>query len=76
MRLFERLPKRIWPVRHRDQVHMVRHQAVAQHPKAMQLRVLAQQSQIYGAISIVGENDLSGVSSLRHVVRDIDDYDA
>ena len=69
--VFERLRERPRVQRNSDQVHVIRHQAVTQQRETVQLRVLPQQLQIGEAIGIAGENDLSGIATLRNMMGNI-----
>ena len=76
MRLLERLRERLRIVWDRDQVDVIRHQAIAQQREAVKLGVLPQQLKVGDAIGIADENDLSSISSLGDMMRNVDDYDA
>ena len=75
MRVFERLRERRRGLRNSDQVHVIRHQAVAQQRETVQLGVLPEQLQISEAIGIAGENDLSGIPPLRNMMGNVENYD-
>ena len=60
---------RVVPRRRRDQVNVVRHQAVASDPQAKPLDMLFQQLLIYLPIIIRKEHVLTVVASLDNVVR-------
>ncbi len=75
MRLFERLRERLRGSGNRDQVHVIRHEAVAQQGESVTLRILPQQLKVSDAVRIAGENDLSGIPPLRNMMRNVDDHD-
>ena len=51
--------------------HMIRHQAIAQQPEPIQLRVLTQQLKVGDSIRVAGKNDLSRIATLRNMMRNI-----
>jgi hypothetical protein len=76
MRLLERLRKGFGGTGNSDQVHVIRHQAVAQKREAVELKVLPHQLKIGHAISIAGQNNLSGISPLRNMMGNVGNDDA
>ena len=74
MGLFERLRKRSRAIRNHDQVHMIRHQTIAQHRELVQIGMLTQQLEIDRAIRVVGKNDLAGVAALRNMMGNANRY--
>lgn len=56
-------------MRRSDEVHVVRHQAVAEQRQTIKLRILPQQRQVGQTIGIAGENHLSRVAALRNMMR-------
>ena len=50
---------------------MIRHQAVSEEREAIKRGILPQQSQVSQAIGVAGENDLSGIASLRNMMGNI-----
>lgn len=75
MRQFERLRQRLDGLGNRDQVDMIRHQAVAHEGKAVELRILSQQLKVSDAIAIAGEDDLSCIAPLRNMMGNIRNHD-
>jgi hypothetical protein len=75
MSLFERLRQSLWSLRNRDQVHVIRHQAVAQQRQSVELRILPQQLKVSNAIRIAGQNHLSRIPPLRNMMGNVDDHD-
>ena len=49
----------------------LRHQAIAQQPEPIQLRVLTQQLKVGDSIRVAGKNDLSRIATLRNMMRNI-----
>jgi hypothetical protein len=76
MGLFERLRESLWRVGNGDQVHMIRHEAVAEQGERVQSRMVPQQFKVSEALGIGGENNLSCISALRNVMGNVDDHDA
>ena len=58
-------------MRYYDQMHVIRHQAIAKYPKPIPLRVLTQQLKVGDSIRVAGENDLSRIATLRNMMRNI-----
>src|SRR5712671_2693886 len=56
---------------HRDQMHVIRHQAVTQQSKTVQVGVLPQQLEVGNAIAVAGQNYLPGVPTLRNMMGNI-----
>ena len=56
-------------------MHMVGHQAVAQQRQLVELYVFPEEIQIHQTLVIGREQKLPGIAALRHMVRDIYDYD-
>jgi hypothetical protein len=75
MRLFERLRESLCSLRNRDQVHVIRHEAIAQQGESIKLRILPQQLKVSDAIRIAGENHLSRIPPLRNMMGNVDDHD-
>ena len=75
MSLFERLPESLGGLRNCDQVHVIRHQAVAQQGESVKLRVLPQQLKISDVLGIAGQNHLSRIPPLSNMVGHVDDHD-
>src|SRR5437773_12458030 len=75
MRLFERLRESLWSLRDRDQVHVIRHEAVAQQAESIKLRIFPQQLKVSDAVRIAGQNHLSRIPALRNMMRNADDHD-
>src|ERR1700722_6326823 len=73
MGLFERLREGLWGLRNRDQVHVIRHEAVAQQRESGKLRILAQQLEVSKTLGIAGKNHLSRVPSLRNMMGNVGD---
>ena len=59
-----------------DQMHVIRHQAVTEHRKAVKFRVLPHQLEISNAVGVRRQNDLPGVSPLGNMMRNINHHDA
>jgi len=56
---------------HRDQMHVIRHQAVTQQSKTVQLGVLPQQLEVGNAIAVAGQYYLPRVPTLRNMMGNI-----
>jgi hypothetical protein len=67
----EGVGERLRTVRNHDQVHVIRHQTVAQQRKPVKIRILSQEREISGAFLVTVENHLSRIAPLRNMVRDV-----
>lgn len=74
MRLSQRVRECLRSMRNYNEMDMIRHKAVPQQRHGVKLRVLAQQLQVGGAIGVAGENDLSRISALRHMMQNVRDH--
>jgi len=74
MSLFERLRESLWSLRDRDQMHVIRHEAVAQQGKSVKLRIFPQQLKVSDAIRVAGQNHLSRIPPLSNMMRNVDDH--
>jgi len=57
-------------------MHVVGHQAVAQHGKTVELSILPQQLQVSDAIRVVRQNHLPGIAALRNMMGNVCDNHA
>src|SRR5947209_12972179 len=73
VRLLQSPRHRVPCVRYGDEMHMIGHQAVAQHTKSMHFRILSEQRKIGDTVAVAGNNKLPGVATLRNMMRNIDD---
>jgi hypothetical protein len=62
--------------RNHDQMHMIRHETVAQQREAVKLRVLPQQLKVGDTVGVVGQNYLPGVPPLRNMMGNVNHDDA
>ncbi len=74
--VFESLRHRVVRVRDHDQMHMIGHEAVAQQRETVEFGILAQQFEIRDAVSVVGQNHLPRIATLRNMMGTVDDNDA
>ena len=57
-------------------MYVVRHETATQQRKTVELGIFSQQVEISDAVGIIGQNDLSGVATLRNMMGNVDDHDA
>ena len=76
MRVLQGSRRRIGVARDDDQVDMIGHQAITKHGETMEFRVAPEQVEIDEAVDVAAEDDLPGVATLRHVMRNVNDNDA
>ena len=76
MSLFEGVRQRHVGSRNRNQMYVVRHEAVTQQRKMVEFGILPQQFDVSGAVGVVVENYLSGIAPLRNMVRNVNDHHA
>jgi len=69
MRIAQHDGQRLGAPRHGNQMHVIRHEAVANQRAGMQNRVLVEQIEIHQAVGIGIEDWAAGVTALRHMVR-------
>lgn len=74
--MFERLRQRQPGAGNGDQMYVVRHEAVSQQRKTVNFGILPQQVEISEAVGVAAQNHLPGVSTLRNMMGNVDDYDA
>jgi len=55
---------------HREQMHVVRHQAVRSHAAVRPRQMVDQQRLVQRTVAVVRENIRATISAMRHVVRD------
>ncbi len=61
-------------LRNRDQVHVIRHQAVPQHGESVKLRIVPKQLKVSDAVRIAGQDYLSRIPALSNMVGNVDDH--
>jgi hypothetical protein len=57
-------------------MYVVRHEAPTQQRKTVELGIFSQQVEVSDAVGIIGQNDLSGVATLRNMMGNVHDDDA
>ena len=72
MRILESQSQGIGSARNHDQVNVIGHEAVADQGKLMQSSIVSEKVKIDEPFSIGSQNELSGITTLGNVVRDID----
>ena len=71
MRVTQGLADGIFPMRHRDQMHVIGHETIPDERTVIEDRVLADEIEIDQAVRVRIENVAAGIATLGDVMRDV-----